>query len=146
MHFCPMRATCSTHHHPSYNHSNIIWRGIYIIFVASLRLKVSFMRIFLYRVVSPVTWRTTPCRLTATAYSIYYQLHLLHTTKFSTSALDGSEWPVSRPDRFTPRNSTRYALDMWLGGRAPKPVRTLYGKKKSPTPAGHRTPNPRWQG
>jgi hypothetical protein len=39
---------------------------------------------------------------------------------FLTSALDGSEWSVSRPDNFTPggRTSSTYWIGGWVGSRA----------------------------
>jgi hypothetical protein len=42
------------------------------------------------------------------------QRHRHHS--FLTSALDGNEWPTSRPDRFTPEKETQYPLNKRLGG------------------------------
>jgi len=38
------------------------------------RKKVSFYGEELHHLAQPPSWRTTPCRLSATAYSIYSQL------------------------------------------------------------------------
>jgi hypothetical protein len=58
---------------------------------------------------------------------------------FLNSELDGSEWSVSRPCRFTP--GKRVPGTHWTGGWvAPEPVWTLCSRDKSVTTAGNRSP------
>jgi hypothetical protein len=56
----------------------------------------------------------------------------LHT--FLTSALDGGEWSVSRPDRFTKGNNRRYPLDRRLGGPQSQAGRGGEEKNSQPLP------------
>jgi hypothetical protein len=59
--------------------------------------------------------------------------------QFLTSALDGSEWPASRPGRFIAGEiSTPYPLDGRLGG--PQSWSGSCGVKRNLGPAGYRTP------
>jgi hypothetical protein len=69
-----------------------------------------------------------------TYWGIGGQLHV-----FLTSALDGGEWPASRPSRFTPRE--RVSGTHWIGGW----VGTTAGldavvKRKIPSPCRHSNP------
>jgi hypothetical protein len=49
------------------------------------------------------------------------------------SALDGGEWSVSRPGRFTPRE--RAPGTLWMGGRVgPRAVVDAVVKRKIPSP------------
>jgi hypothetical protein len=58
---------------------------------------------------------------------------------FLTSALDGGEWSVSRPCRFTPRETgPRYPLDRKQDGPQSRSGRS--GACKILAPAGNRTP------
>jgi hypothetical protein len=59
---------------------------------------------------------------------------------FFTLEIDGGEWPASRPDRFTPRET---APDThWIGGWVdPRAVLDAVVKRKIPSP--HRELNPR---
>jgi len=59
-----------------------------------------------------------------------------------TSEIDGSEWSVSRPGRFTPRERApgTYCIGGWVGLRA---FLDAVVKKKIPSPhrkSNHRTP------
>jgi hypothetical protein len=64
------------------------------------------------------------------------------TPLFLTSALDGGEWSTSRSGCFAPGERTAVTIGWeicWL----PEPVWTvwtLWGREKSLTPAGNRTP------
>jgi hypothetical protein len=59
---------------------------------------------------------------------------------FSTAALDGGEWPASRPGRaFTPGERTPVPI-VQEAGRAPEPVWTQRLDEKSFAPAGDRSP------
>jgi hypothetical protein len=50
-----------------------------------------------------------------------------------TSALDGGEWSVSHPDRFTARE--RAPGNCWLGGWVgPKAILDMVVKRKIPSP------------
>jgi hypothetical protein len=62
------------------------------------------------------------------------------STHTLTSALDGDEWPVSRPGCFTPgeRASGAHWIGGWVG---PEPVWTQWWRENFPTPAGTRTPH-----
>jgi hypothetical protein len=55
---------------------------------------------------------------------------------FLTSSLDGGEWSVSRPGRFTPGKDPPVPIGYKVGW-APKPVWTLWSREKY---AGRRTP------
>jgi hypothetical protein len=63
------------------------------------------------------------------------------STHSLTSALDGGEWSVSRPGRFTPRERTpcTHCNGGWVGPRAGLDALV---KRKIPSPAGNRTLEP----
>jgi hypothetical protein len=54
------------------------------------------------------------------------------------SALDGGEWSVSRPGRFTTWEKAQVPTAQ-KAGWAPEPVWTLWRNEKSLAPAGNRT-------
>jgi hypothetical protein len=61
------------------------------------------------------------------------------STHSLTSALDGCEWSVSRPSRFTPRE--RAPGTHWLEGRvSPRPGLDTVSKGKIPSADGNQTP------
>jgi hypothetical protein len=59
---------------------------------------------------------------------------------FTTSALDGGEWSVSRPGRALPPEKGPAVPIVQEAGWAPEPVWTQRLQEKSFAPAGDRTP------
>jgi hypothetical protein len=70
----------------------------------------------------------------------YWGLWRYSSTHYLTSALDGSEWPASRPGRFTPRE--RAPGTHWIGGWV-GPRAVLYAVVERKIPSPRRESNPR---
>jgi hypothetical protein len=64
---------------------------------------------------------------------------------FLISALDGSEWLTSSPDRFTPKEQapSTHCIKGWVGSEAGLDAVEKRREKKSVAPAGNLTPTPR---